>query len=156
MEVNSFSKWLVLKRPYVAGFNRPLTQLKLPTILREHAAVAATTCTKDRSDYPTYLLRLTERELLDRERKAAERRIKEAGFPVVKTLDTCDFSALPAINEQLVRELARGEYIAGKRPGDRQQRHRQDPLGLCPGLCSLCPRKTGAFLHCYRPGDPVA
>ncbi len=87
-----------------------LKQLKLPTVLREHAAVAAT-CSKDRSDYPTYLLRLTERELLDRERKAAERRIKEAGFPVVKTLDTFDFSALPAINEQLVRELARGEYI---------------------------------------------
>ncbi len=87
-----------------------LKQLKLPTVLREYAAVAAT-CTKDRSDYPTYLLRLTERELLDRERKAAERRIKEAGFPVVKTLDTFDFAALPAINEQLVRELARGEYI---------------------------------------------
>ena len=30
---------------------------------------------------------------------------------MVKTLDTFDFSALPAINEQLVRELARGEYI---------------------------------------------
>ncbi len=25
MEVNSFSKWLVLMRPYVAGFNRPMT-----------------------------------------------------------------------------------------------------------------------------------
>ena len=87
-----------------------LKQLKLPTVLREYAAVAAT-CTKDRSDYPAYLLRLTERELLDRERKAAERRIKEAGFPVVKTLDTFDFSVLPSINEQLVRELARGEYI---------------------------------------------
>ena len=87
-----------------------LKQLKLPTVLREYAAIAATS-TKDRSDYPTYLLRLTERELLDRERKAAERRIKEAGFPVVKTLDTFDFSALPAINEQLVRELARGDYI---------------------------------------------
>ncbi len=25
MEVNSYSKWLVLMRPYVAGFNRPMT-----------------------------------------------------------------------------------------------------------------------------------
>ena len=87
-----------------------LKQLKLPTVLREYAAVAAT-CTKDRSDYPTYLLRLTERDLLDWERKAAERRIKEAGFPVVKTLDTFDFSVLPSINEHLEREFARGEYI---------------------------------------------
>jgi DNA replication protein DnaC len=87
-----------------------LKQLKLPTVLREYAAIAAT-CSKDRADYPTYLLRLTERELLDRERKAAERRIKEAGFPVVKTLDSFDFAALPALNEPLVRELARGEYL---------------------------------------------
>lgn len=87
-----------------------LKQLKLPTVLREYAAIAAT-CTKERSDYPTYLLRLTERELLDRERKAAERRVKEAGFPVVKTLDSFDFAALPSLNEPLVRELARGEYI---------------------------------------------
>lgn len=87
-----------------------LKQLKLPTVLREYGAIAAT-CIKDRADYPTYLLRLTERELLDRERKAAERRIKEAGFPVVKTLDTFDFTAQPSINEHLVRELARGEYI---------------------------------------------
>ena len=49
------------------------------------------------SDYPTHLLRLTEREPLDREPKAAERRIKEAGFPVVKTLDTFDSSAQPSI-----------------------------------------------------------
>jgi len=87
-----------------------LKQLKLPTVLREYGAIAAA-CTQDRSDYPTYLLRLTERELLDRERKAAERRIKEAGFPVVKTLDTFDFATQPSINETLVRELARGEYI---------------------------------------------
>ena len=85
-----------------------LKQLKLPTVLRVYAAVAAT-CTKDRSDYPAYLLRLTERELLDRERKAAERRIKEAGFPVVKTLDTFDFSVLPSINEEVGRGLARGK-----------------------------------------------
>src|SRR3989304_6697754 len=87
-----------------------LKQLKLPTVLREYAALAATR-SKDRADYPTYLLRLTERELLDRERKAAERRIKEAGFPVVKTLDSFEFSALPTINEPLLRELVGGEDI---------------------------------------------
>jgi DNA replication protein DnaC len=39
-------------------------------------------------DYPTYLLRLAERELIDRERRATERRIKEAAFPVLKTIET--------------------------------------------------------------------
>ena len=87
-----------------------LKKLKLPTILREYASMAAV-CRDDRSDYPTYLLRLTERELLDRERKAAERRVKEARFPVIKTIDTFDFTAQPSINEPLVRELMRGEFI---------------------------------------------
>lgn len=87
-----------------------LRKLKLPTMLREYASMAVV-CREDRSDYPTYLLRLCERELLDREKRAAERRIKEANFPVVKTIDTFDFGAQPSVNEQLVRELMRGEYI---------------------------------------------
>jgi DNA replication protein DnaC len=87
-----------------------LKQLKLPTMLREYASMAAV-CTQDRSDYPTYLLRLAERELLDRERRAAERRVKAAGFPVIKTLDTFDFAAQPSLNRELVRELVRGEYL---------------------------------------------
>jgi DNA replication protein DnaC len=87
-----------------------LKKLKLPTMLREYAALA-TVCQQDRSDYPTYLLRLTERELLDREKRAAERRIREANFPVIKTIDTYDFSAQPALNEALVRQLLRGEYL---------------------------------------------
>jgi len=49
--------------------------------------------------------------LLDREKQAAERRIKKAHFPVIKTIDTYDFGAQPPINEALVRELLRGEYL---------------------------------------------
>lgn len=87
-----------------------LKQLKLPTMLREYASLASV-CSKERTDYPTYLLRLTERELIDRERRAAERRIKAAKFPVIKTLDSFDFSAQPSINEAVLRELMSGEYI---------------------------------------------
>jgi DNA replication protein DnaC len=87
-----------------------LKKLKLPTLLREYAGVAAV-CRKDRSDFPVYLLRLAEREILDREKRATERRIKEANFPVIKTIDTYEFSAQPSINEALVRELLRGEYL---------------------------------------------
>jgi len=87
-----------------------LKKLKLPTMLREYAGVGAV-CRKDRSDFPVYLLRLAEREILDREKRATERRIKEANFPVIKTIDTYEFSAQPSINEALVRELLRGEYL---------------------------------------------
>jgi DNA replication protein DnaC len=87
-----------------------LKALKLPTILREYAPVAAV-CAQERTDYPTYLERLAERELIDRERRAAERRIQAARFPVTKTLDTFDFAAQPSINEPLVRQLVSGEYM---------------------------------------------
>lgn len=90
-----------------------LKALKLPTLLRDYASVAAV-CGQERSSYPHYLLRLVERELIDRERRATERRIKEAQFPVIKTVESFDFKAMPSLNEPLVRELLRGDYIAKK------------------------------------------
>lgn len=90
-----------------------LKALKLPTFLRDYTSVAAV-CGQERSSYPQYLFRLTERELIDRERRATERRIKEAQFPVLKTIETFDFAAQPTLNEALVRELLRGEYMAKK------------------------------------------
>ncbi len=49
------------------------------------------------------MLRLVELELIDRERRMVERRIKAAKFPTVKSLDRFDFA--------LVMELARSEYV---------------------------------------------
>ena len=131
-----------------------LKQLKLPTILREYAAVAAA-CTQDRSDYATYLLRLVEREVIEREHRAAERRIKAAGFPVIKTLDTFDFAAQPSINEALVRELMQGRLYRQPRecPAGGQQRHGQDAPGLRVGVRRLRPGPAGAVLHRDRAGD---
>jgi DNA replication protein DnaC len=87
-----------------------LKVLRLPTFLREYDKVAQQ-CADEAVDYPRYLFRLTELELLDRERRAAERRIKQARFPVVKSLDSFDFRAIPSLNKLLVLELARGEFI---------------------------------------------
>ena len=87
-----------------------LKQLRLPTFLREYDKVARQ-CAAQRVDYPRYLLRLTEQELLDRERRATERRIHQARFPVVKSLDTFEFLAIPAVNKALVLELARCEFL---------------------------------------------
>src|SRR2546421_10021004 len=41
-----------------------------------------------------------------------ERRIKEARFPTVKSLDSFEFAAIPSLNKTLVLELARCEYVA--------------------------------------------
>jgi len=87
-----------------------LKRLKLPTILREYGSVA-TRCTKANCDYVTYLWRLVEREAWDRGKSASERRVKNAHFPVIKTLDTFDFEAQPSLKEKLFLELMVGEYI---------------------------------------------
>ena len=67
-----------------------LKALRLPTMLREYDKVAQQ-CAAEAADYLRFLLRLVELELLDRERRATERRIKAARFDVIKTLDTFDF-----------------------------------------------------------------
>ena len=87
-----------------------LKQLKLPAMLRDHRSIAAAAA-KEKEDYTAFLLRMCERECLEREQRAAQRRIKAAGFPVIKTLDTFDFAAQPTINKVLVLELMRGEYL---------------------------------------------
>jgi len=87
-----------------------LKTLKLPVFLREYQKIAAR-CAKEQGDYARFLLELAELELIEREKRGTERRIIEAGFPVRKTLDTFDFTAIPSLNKQLVLELARGEYI---------------------------------------------
>lgn len=87
-----------------------LKQLKLPTMLREYASIAAV-CAREDQDHLAFLLRLVERELIEREQRAAQRRIKSARFPVLKTLDTFQFEAQASINRPLVLELTRGEYL---------------------------------------------
>jgi DNA replication protein DnaC len=49
--------------------------------------------------------------LIERERRAAERRLKTARFPAHKTLDAFDFAARPSINKPLLIDLLRGEYL---------------------------------------------
>jgi len=87
-----------------------LKALRLPTMLREYDRVARQ-CAVEDVDYPRYLLRMTELELLDRERRAIERRIRQAKFAVTKSLDSFDFLAMPTLNKAMVLELARCEFL---------------------------------------------
>ncbi len=87
-----------------------LKALKLPTFLREYDKLARQ-CAAEGVDHTRYLLRLAELELIERERRMIERRIKDAKFPAVKSLDSFDFLALPSLNKALVLELARSEYV---------------------------------------------
>jgi len=87
-----------------------LKQLKLPTMLRDWASVAAV-CGRENASFESFLLRLCERELLERQQRATERRIKAAKFPTLKTIEGFRFDAQPGINEALIHELLTGEFI---------------------------------------------
>ncbi|QOJ23531.1 MAG: ATP-binding protein [Gammaproteobacteria bacterium] len=84
--------------------------LKLPTFAREYEKVGIE-CAREGIDYARYLLRLCELECIDREQRNTERRIRQAKFPVIKSLDTFDFAAIPSLNKSLVLELMRCEWI---------------------------------------------
>jgi DNA replication protein DnaC len=75
-----------------------LKALKLPMFLREYDKVARQ-CAADGVDHPRYLMHLAEMEMIDRERRMVERRIKAAKFPAVQSLDSFDFLALPSLNK---------------------------------------------------------
>ncbi len=91
--------------------SRPLSQtLKLPTFQREYQKLAQL-CATEGVDHVGYLFRLGEREVIERHRRKVDRRIKAAKFPVVKSLDSFDFAAIPKLNKMQVLELARCEWI---------------------------------------------
>ena len=87
-----------------------LKTLKLPTFQREYQKLARL-CATEGVDHVEYLTRLAEREMIERDRRKVERRIKAAKFPVVKSLDSFDFAAIPKLNKMKVLELARCEWI---------------------------------------------
>jgi DNA replication protein DnaC len=66
-------------------------------------------------DYGDFLLSLTEIELERRTENRLKRRLREAKFPLLKTLETFDYQAAPGLDRRLVYELASGEYISQQR-----------------------------------------
>ena len=117
-----------------------LKRLKLPTFLREYEKLARQ-CAAEGLDHVQFLARMVEMEMIDRERRLVERRIRQARFPVVKQLESFDFKAIPSLNKMLVLDLARGDYI------DR----RENTILLGP---------SGTATHCPIPGrfdeDPLS
>jgi DNA replication protein DnaC len=87
-----------------------LKALKLPTVAAECEKVA-TRAAAENVDHLGFLLQVCELELIERERKAADRRLKAARLPAEKTLAEFDFAARPSVNKPLVLDLARGDYL---------------------------------------------
>lgn len=67
-----------------------LKTLKLPTFQREYQKLARL-CANEGVDHVGCLARLAEREMIERDRRKVERRIKAVRFPVIKSFDSFDF-----------------------------------------------------------------
>jgi DNA replication protein DnaC len=88
-----------------------LRQLKLPVFLAGYTK-AAEEAAAHGLPYDRFLLMLAEQELAQRDANRQKRRIIEAKFPVIMTLDQYDFSLMPQLNRSLILELAQGRYLA--------------------------------------------
>ncbi len=87
-----------------------LKALRLPTMHAECQKIAERAAA-DNADHLAFLLQLCELELIERERKASERRLKLARFPAHKLLDEFDFAARPSVNKPLLLQLLQGDYL---------------------------------------------
>ena len=137
-----------------------LKELKLPSFLREYGKMAAQ-CAAEGVDHPEYLLRLAELEIIDRNQRMVERRVRAARFPAVKSLDTFGFPAIPSVNKQLVMQLARCEYIqrrenviAALNSGTGKTHMALGPSTSSGGPGRLPAGNAGGVHHRRRPGPP--
>ena len=121
-----------------------LKQLRLPTFQNEYAKLA-TQCAAEGKDHVQYLLRLCELELIERERRMIERRIKAAKFPATKSLNSFDFKVIPSLNKALTVELARCEFID----------HRHNVIALGPSGTGKTHIALGLGLAACQKGKKV-
>ena len=98
-----------------AAIRQYAKQLRLPTLGGQFARLAEQ-AVKEKQSHLSYLEALLEGELEERARKATGRRIQEARFPVVKTLEEFDFESAPHISAMLLRNLSEGGYLSRKEP----------------------------------------
>ena len=90
-------------------------QLYLTTVADQFAGLAEEAVKKKQS-HLSYLEALLETEIDERERRAVIRRIKEAHFPTVKTLEDFDFQSAQHLPVALLKKLSEGEYLERKEP----------------------------------------
>ena len=93
--------------------DRCLKTLKLPTMRAEYEALARK-CSQANAAYEEFLQQLAELEVQHRTTAAIERRLRQAGFPMVKELSSYKFADVPKLNKKYVLDLARCQFIETK------------------------------------------
>ena len=80
--------------------------------IRSHYQAAATKAAEEQCSYVDYLAQLIEGETTLRENRSIERRIRNARFPVLKTLEEFQWSWPKKINRPQIQNLFRLAFIA--------------------------------------------
>ena len=110
-----------------------------------------TFCEQAQRQHPSYAEFLTDiftREYESKFDQRAKRRIKEAGFPLVKTLESFNFAKAPNLPETKIRSLAKGDYITKVEPviflGEpgTGKTHLATALGYCAAQQGCCVKFT--------------
>ncbi len=91
-----------------------LKELKLSIMVKNYLPLARQ-ARESGSSYEEFLLGLTEVELQVRAENRLKRRVREAHFPLMKTLEGFTYEAAPELDKRLIRDLASGEYIREKK-----------------------------------------
>jgi DNA replication protein DnaC len=87
-----------------------LRELKLPSFLENWERMAAE-ASRRRQPHAEYLADLAHQEICDRHERRVRRRISEARFPRLKTLDSFDFQTQPGLDRDEVLELATAAFV---------------------------------------------
>jgi DNA replication protein DnaC len=87
-----------------------LKKLKMPQAAKTYESLARE-ASDNNLDYEGYLLGVLEQEIHQRENNRIQRGIRHASFPVIKTLESFDFKAIPSISKPKILKLMQGEYI---------------------------------------------
>ena len=90
-------------------------QLRLPTVGGQFLKLAEE-AVKQKQGHVAYLEALLGVEVEERERKAVARRIQEAKFQKVKTLEDFHFEEAPHLPAAQIRKLAEGGYLSRSEP----------------------------------------
>ena len=90
-------------------------QLRLPTVGGQYLKLAEE-AVQQKHGHVTYLEALLGAEVEERERNAVARRIQEAKFPKVKTLEDFRFEQAPHLPAAQIRQLAEGGYLSRSEP----------------------------------------
>lgn len=100
-----------MAQPHTLLLHTNLKKLKLPNVAQHYSRLARQ-AEQENLTYEQFLVELTSVEVRSREDNARKQRIRQARFPMAKTLEQFEYAAMPSLNKPLILNLAQGGYLS--------------------------------------------